>query len=126
MISRISHKVSRKVTACLLSVATIFSIASAGLADSDTSTFDITARRFEFSPREITVKKGKPVVLRLKSEDRLHGFNVPALNLRADIQPGKVSELKLTPSKAGELDFFCDVFCGAGHEGMNGKITVTE
>lgn len=86
----------------------------------------ISAKRFEFSPHEITVKKGVPVTLQLTTEDRSHGFNIPSLNLRADVVPGKVSELKLTPQKAGELDFFCDIFCGSGHEGMSGKFIVTE
>ena len=86
----------------------------------------ISAKRFEYTPQQITLKKGVPAVFQLTSEDRTHGFNIPAMNLRADIAPGKVTELKVTPQKAGEFDFFCDIFCGSGHEGMNGKITVTE
>jgi len=67
-----------------------------------------------------------PVVLQLATEDRSHGFNIPLMNVRADIIPGKVAELKITPRKTGEFDFFCDIFCGSGHEGMNGKIIVRE
>ena len=86
----------------------------------------ISAKRFEYNPREITLKKGTPVTLQLTTEDRLHGFSIPAMNVRSDIPPGKVTEVKLTPQKAGQFDFFCDIFCGSGHEGMNGKITVTD
>lgn len=86
----------------------------------------ISARRFEYSPGEITLKKGVPVVLQLSSEDRAHGFNISEMNLRADIEPGKITELKLTPQKAGEFNVFCDVFCGSGHERMHGKIIVVE
>ncbi len=86
----------------------------------------ISAKRFEFSPKNITLKKGVPVVLYLTSEDRSHGFTIPAMNVRADIAPGKVTELKVTPQKAGELDFYCDVFCGTGHDDMSGKILVTD
>jgi cytochrome c oxidase subunit II len=86
----------------------------------------ITARRFEYSPQEITLKKGVPVILQLTTEDRSHGFNIPSMNLRAEITPGKTTEVKVTPQKGGTFDFFCDVFCGSGHEGMNGKITVAE
>jgi len=86
----------------------------------------ISAKRFEFVPNEITIKKGTPVVLQLTSEDRTHGFNIQGMNLRTDIEPGKVSEVVVNPQKAGQYDFYCDVFCGSGHEGMNGKITVTD
>ena len=30
-----------------------------------------------------------------------------------------------TPDKAGTFIFLCDVFCGDGHEGMNGTLVVT-
>jgi cytochrome c oxidase subunit II len=95
-------------------------------SDEGAKIIKISAKRFEYSPQEITLKKGIPVIFQLTTEDRSHGFNVPSMNLRADIVPGKVTELKVTPPKTGEFDFFCDIFCGSGHEGMNGKIKVTD
>jgi cytochrome c oxidase subunit 2 len=86
----------------------------------------VTAKRFEYSPKDITVKKGVPVVLEFTSLDRLHGFNCPGLAIRTDIQPGKVNRLQFTPDKTGTYPFHCDNFCGTGHEGMRGTITVTE
>jgi cytochrome c oxidase subunit 2 len=107
--------------------ACAFGMTSLGaFSDDGAKIIKISARRFEYSPQEFTLKKGVPVVFQLTTEDRSHGFNVPSMNLRADIVPGKITELKVTPQKAGKFDFFCDVFCGSGHEGMNGKITVTE
>jgi cytochrome c oxidase subunit 2 len=111
-------------------VATVLcSIGMAGsgaLSDEATKIIKVSAKRFEYSPQEFSLKKGVPVVLQLSTEDRKHGFSIPSMNLRADIEPGKVTELKVTPQKTGKFDFFCDVFCGSGHEGMNGKITVIE
>jgi len=86
----------------------------------------ITAKRFEYSPKEITLKKGVPVVLEFTSLDRLHGFTCPSLGIRMDIRPGKVNRLRLVPDKVGTFPFHCDNFCGSGHEGMRGTITVTE
>ena len=86
----------------------------------------ISAKRFAFTPSEITIKKGTPVRLELTSEDRKHGFNIEGLKVRTDIEPGKVSELVINPQKSGQYDFYCDIFCGSGHEGMTGKITVTD
>ncbi len=86
----------------------------------------ITAKKFEYSPNQITLKKGVPVVLEFTSLDRLHGFNCPGLGVRADIEPGKVSRIELTPQKTGTFPFNCDNFCGSGHDKMRGAITVTE
>jgi cytochrome c oxidase subunit 2 len=72
------------------------------------------------------VKKSVPAVLEFTSLDRLHGFNCPGLGIRADIVPGKINQLRFTPSKTGSFPFHCDNFCGIGHEGMAGTITVEE
>jgi cytochrome c oxidase subunit 2 len=86
----------------------------------------IMAKRFEYAPKEFTVKKGVPVVLEFTSLDRLHGFNCPGLKIRTDIHPGKVNILRFVPDKVGTFPFHCDNFCGSGHEGMKGTMTVTE
>ncbi len=85
----------------------------------------ITAKKFEYSPSNIALKKGVPVILEFTSLDRKHGFNCPDLNLRATIEPDKTSQVAVTPDKTGTFEFHCDVFCGSGHEQMTGTITVT-
>ena len=86
----------------------------------------IVAQRFSYTPNEIILKNGEPVRLEFTSLDFVHGFNVPDLNIRADLPPGKVIIIHLTPQKAGTYDFICDNFCGAGHEDMGGKIIVKD
>ncbi len=86
----------------------------------------ITAKKFEYNPKEITLKKGTPVVLEFTSLDRLHGFNCPDLGVRADIKPGKVAKVRLTPQKVGDFGFHCDNFCGSGHADMQGMLHVVE
>jgi cytochrome c oxidase subunit II len=34
----------------------------------------LTAKRFEYSPKEFTLKRGEPVTLRIQSEDVAHGL----------------------------------------------------
>jgi cytochrome c oxidase subunit II len=85
----------------------------------------VTARKFVFTPNEIALKKGEPVVIELSTLDVFMGFNVPELKVRSDIVPGKVMRVALTPDRAGTFTFLCDVFCGDGHESMSGKIVVT-
>jgi cytochrome c oxidase subunit 2 len=85
----------------------------------------IVARRFVFTPNEIALKRGEPVVLELTTEDVFMGFNAPDFDVRADIVPGRTNTVSFTPGKAGSFIFLCDVFCGDGHEGMSGKLVVT-
>ena len=86
----------------------------------------ITAKKFEYNPKEITLKNGTPVVLEFTSLDRLHGFNCPELGVRADIKPGQVTRVRVTPQKTGDFEFHCDNFCGSGHAGMKGMFHVVE
>lgn len=86
----------------------------------------VTARKFEYSPSEITVKRGVPVILELTSLDRHHGFNLKAFNIRADINPGEVTRVRLLPQQTGHFPFACDVFCGDGHDDMSGELVVVE
>jgi cytochrome c oxidase subunit II len=101
-------------------------IGSFSMAQEAKQVIKVTAKKFEYSPSTITVKKGVPVVLELTSLDRIHGFDCPGLGIRSDIDPGKTTTVEFTPQKAGTFPFHCDNFCGAGHEGMKGTIIVTE
>ena len=86
----------------------------------------VTARRFEFSPAVITVRRGEAVTLVFTAVDFMHGFSVPGLNLRADLLPGQLTRVHLKASRTGRFDFLCDNFCGDGHERMGGQLVVTE
>jgi len=86
----------------------------------------ITAKKFNYTPGEVKLKKGVPVILEFRTQDVLMGFNLPDFNARADIVPGKTTRLRLVPDKTGTFVFLCDVFCGTGHEEMNGKLTVVD
>ena len=86
----------------------------------------ITAKKFDFSPDSITLKKGEPVVFEISSADREHGFNLRAFGIRANVSPGKISRIRFTPDKTGKFTFSCDVFCGDGHEEMTGTVIVNE
>jgi len=108
-----------------------------GTSAVDTSTADqaaqpeqvikITAKRFEYSPNEIRIKKGVPVILEFTSLDRVHGFTVPDLGgIRATIEPGKATRVRIVVPASGTYEFHCDIFCGDGHEGMTGKIVVED
>ena len=82
---------------------------------------EITAKQFQFEPSEITVKKGQPVVLVIKSADVPHGLRFRELNLNVKVDKGGTAELPFTPDKTGDFVGKCSVFCGPGH----GEMTLT-
>lgn len=86
----------------------------------------IQVKRFEYMPKEITLKKGVPVVLELTSLDVPHGFNLPDLGVRADVIPGQKARVRMVPTQAGRFVFHCDIFCGTGHEELEGVIVVKD
>lgn len=86
----------------------------------------LTAKRFDYVPSVIRLKKGQPATIALTSEDVHHGFRLTEFGLRADAFPGQTTLIHFTPDKAGEFYFACDVFCGTGHEDMAAELIVTE
>jgi len=50
---------------------------------------EIRAKKFEFTPSAITLKKGGPLILRLTSEDRTHGFLLKPLNIDTESSPAR-------------------------------------
>jgi cytochrome c oxidase subunit II len=85
----------------------------------------IKARKFTYEPAEITLKVNEPVLFQLTTADVVMGFSVPDFATRGTIIPGQVTEVPMTPTKTGDFTFLCDVFCGSGHENMEGTFHVT-
>jgi cytochrome c oxidase subunit 2 len=85
---------------------------------------EVSARRFEFEPSVIHLKRHVPVVIELTSLDREHGFQAPELGIDEVIRPGAPTRVHLVPEREGSFDFHCSVFCGGGHEDMAGQIVV--
>jgi cytochrome c oxidase subunit 2 len=112
----------RRIVVALLVGGALGGIAR--LAAGSPAEIRISAKKFEYHPAKVTAKLGHPVVLVLTSEDRIHGFKMPDFGLRTDIVPGQETRVALTPDKPGSFTFFCDVFCGDGHEDMEGRLLV--
>ena len=87
---------------------------------------EISAKKFQFTPSEITLKKGEPVILRLTSTDRVHGFMSRPFKIDTDISPDKTTDVGVTPASAGNFTIICDHYCGTGHGNMKMKVTVVQ
>ena len=123
---RLTQKGGRMlVTAMALAAGLVTAYIGAQAATPHEKVIKITAKRFDYTPGKLTLKKGEPVILEFRTADVLMGFSAPDFQTRADIIPGKVARVRLVPDKIGTFMFLCDIFCGSGHENMNGTITVT-
>jgi cytochrome c oxidase subunit 2 len=95
-------------------------------ASDNPKVIEISAKKFEFTPSEITLKKGEPVILRLSSSDRVHGFMSKPLKIDTDIPNDTTKDVAITPDTAGNFTVICDHYCGTGHGNMKMKVTVVE
>ncbi len=105
-------------------VAAVVGIVGASVPPPAERVIHVTAKRFEFDPSEIHVRRGEPVVLELEALDREHGFAIPKLGVDAEVVPGQPTRVRLVPTNPGRFRFACNVFCGSGHEDMAGELVV--
>jgi cytochrome c oxidase subunit 2 len=84
----------------------------------------ITARQWAFSPEEIHVAVGQPVILEVTSQDVAHGFSLTSLGVHVDVNPGQTVRIPLQPAQVGVFPFHCHIFCGEGHDEMSGQLVV--
>jgi cytochrome c oxidase subunit II len=87
---------------------------------------EIHAKRFSFSPSEITVIKGETVTVALTAEDTTHGLSIPDLNVNATLNKGKTVRVDITPQQVGTFHGQCSQFCGVGHGSMLFTVNVKE
>jgi len=104
---------------------------------------EISAKKYEFTPNEIRVKKGERVQLRVHSVDTTHGAKLvvypegskdkvtPGLKLTDPSQNEKVEKnvdqvIDFVAVEAGTYEIKCAKLCGMGHGRMKGKLIVEE
>ena len=117
-----------KLNICLRTLflwATLASLAGVDRAQT-LRTIEMTAQRFTFEPNEITVKKGQPVILLIKSKDVSHGLVIEDLGVRTEVKKGEATEVKFDPETTGTFEGKCAHFCGKGHGSMRMTVHVTD
>jgi heme/copper-type cytochrome/quinol oxidase subunit 2 len=111
--------------------------------DGPVKIIEVSAKKYEFTPNEIRVKKGTRVELRVHSVDTTHGIKLavypddnkdkssPGLVFshpddNGKVEKGKDQILDFTAQHAGTYEFKCSKRCGFGHHRMKGKLIVEE
>jgi cytochrome c oxidase subunit 2 len=107
-------------------LAAVPTLVQPGSAQSAPRRIEVTAKRFDFSPGDITLKKGEAVVLTLKSVDVSHGVRFKELGVGVKAEKGQTGDVAFTPAKTGTFVGHCSVFCGPGHGSMKLTLHVVE
>ena len=97
-------------------------------APADAVSIDVVAHQWFYEVRypeqgvaatnELHLPVGRPVALRLISEDVIHSFWVPELGGKMDMLPDGVNTLVLQADEPGEHISRCAEFCGLEHATM--------
>jgi cytochrome c oxidase subunit 2 len=107
-----------------LAFLAIPAFAQAPAAATDVHEIQMAAKKYEFDPNVITVKKGEHVKLIITALDHDHGFDLEAFGINQRLKKGEPTTIEFTADKAGTFEFKCSVFCGLGHRKMKGKLVV--
>ena len=112
-------------------------LAATQRADPDAMVVKVTGLQwswtFEYEPvnglavisDELHVPVGKQVLLRMTSNDVIHSFWVPEFRVKQDLVPGRITELRITPTLEGNYKVRCAELCGTSHYSMEKPVVVT-
>jgi cytochrome c oxidase subunit II len=73
---------------------------------------------------ELVLPAGREVDLRLRAQDVIHGFSVPAMRLKQNAVPGQIIHIHFTPTTPGTYAILCTQVCGLGHYRMSATLRV--
>src|SRR5580692_8478819 len=107
----------------------------------DTQVIEVTAKKYEYSPEPVHVKRGMKVQLKITATDHDHGFKIAALPDGAaqggppglvfamaqdcwQLKKGETTTIEFLAQAAGTYTFRCCHTCGVGHRGMKGELVV--
>ena len=104
---------------------------------------DVTAKKYEFNPSPIRVKRGTRVQLKITATDHAHGFRIresPEAGDAADgkgkglvfsspqdcqkIEKGQTATIEFAAQTPGTYPFRCCTRCGWHHRAMKGQLIV--
>jgi len=91
---------------------------------SESDDIKLTAKRYEFTPNLIRVKKGERVRLVITALDRPHGFKIEAFKVDRKLPKDEEVTIQFTADQSGTFPFQCSEVCGLGHKKMKGELIV--
>jgi cytochrome c oxidase subunit II len=74
---------------------------------------------------QLHVPAGKQVLLQMTSLDVIHSFWVPEFRVKQDLVPGRITELRITPTLEGDYKVRCAELCGTSHAYMENPVVIS-
>ena len=88
-------------------VAAIVVVTSVNAQQLEPPVVSISAQQFVFTPREVTLRRGETVTLRVTSADRIRHFSSTELGFKVDLRPDQLHDITFTPEKRGRFIAIC-------------------
>jgi cytochrome c oxidase subunit II len=112
-------------------------------AQQDVQTIEVSAKKYEYSPAPLHIKRGRRVRLKVTATDHDHGFKIaafpdggaagatPGLVFASaqdcwQLKKGETTTIEFMAQTEGTYTFRCCHTCGLGHRGMKGQIVVDQ
>ncbi|MEA5531136.1 cytochrome c oxidase subunit II [Dolichospermum sp. UHCC 0684] len=73
---------------------------------------------------ELHLPIGKTVEINMTASDVIHAFWIPEFRVKQDAIPGRQTNLRFTPRKAGDYQLICAELCGPYHGVMKSQVVV--
>jgi cytochrome c oxidase subunit 2 len=108
----------------LVPVIIVFLFLTCFQAFSEEQFFEITAKKFSYTPKTMRVSRGDEVTIRLLSEDVTHGLYLDGYRLETRAHPGLDGSISFIADKTGRFAFRCSITCGEFHPYMVGFLIV--
>src|SRR5262245_23543370 len=80
---------------------------------------------FGVTSTELHIPVDKQVLLQMTSRDVIHSFWVPEFRPKQDLVPGRITELRITPTVIGNYKVRCAEMCGTSHAYMEQPVIVS-
>lgn len=82
---------------------------------------------YGISSNELYLPVNQQVLLKMESRDVIHSFWVPEFRVKQDLVPGRVTELRITPTVPGDIyKVRCAELCGTSHAFMENPVIVVD
>lgn len=82
---------------------------------------------YGITSKELYLPVNKQVLLKMTSRDVIHSFWVPEFRVKQDLVPGRITELRITPTMIGDTyKVRCAEICGTSHAYMENPVIVVE
>jgi cytochrome c oxidase subunit 2 len=75
--------------------------------------------------KELHIPVNQQVLLQMTSRDVIHSFWVPEFRPKQDVVPGRITELRITPTRIGDYKVRCAELCGTSHAYMLAPVIVS-